>query len=229
MHDDELTFKEFVKKTSVRLLVGLMLICIVINVCRYIRVGLFIGDDTFVAKRDSEFYKGGKCEVKVDNQRNCINYQVTYGNMKKDMTLYWEGEKAILNFSDGKKITGYFKDGEIVDEDGDICYIDTNTYFNEGTQTESFPLNEYDLAVFACKAYNGEIQKYGSVQLYMWLIPILVFIFGMVCIYFPNKLNFFLSNKKQEDTELLEKKLRVKKLGGILLIIVGYAVIFLII
>ena len=123
MYDEELTFKEFIHKRSVIVLSVLMLICLVFNACRYIRTGLYIGVDTFVVKKNDEYYRGGKYEVDVDKQRDRTKYKFTCGNMNRDLTLFWKDGKAIITFADGAKVTGYLKDGELVD---------VNTYYVDG-------------------------------------------------------------------------------------------------
>ena len=229
MYDEELTFKEFIGKRSVKVLTFIMILCMAINVCRYIRVGIYIDSDTFVSKRDGEYYRSGKYEVKIDKLRNSTKYYFTCKNMERNMSFYRDGDKVTATFSDGRKITGYYKDGEIVDEEGEIAYsANRDIYIEDESDINDFPIIDYDLAVFACKANEGYTERYGQGELYMAIIPIIVFLVGLFALYFPTKFHFFGDKWRYKNTELSEDGMAMEKLKGIGLILLGYATTFLI-
>ena len=227
MCDKELTFKEFVQRRSVKVLSFIMLLCLVINACRCLRTGIYITEDLFLPKKSSTYYGDSSFEVKIDKLRSGTKYQFVYGEDTRSLTLYFEAEKAIATFSNGKKISGYLIDGELVDGSGTPLYSNNDIYIaSEEEYNNSFPADEYDMALFATKAYKGEIENFNS-PIFL-VFPLIVFVIGMFALYFPNRFHFFGSRWRYEDAELSEEGIASEKLTGVLCVLGGYILTFLI-
>ena len=227
MSDKELTFKEFIKKRSVIVLFVLMLMSFAFNACRYIRTGIYINEDIFLAKKSSEYYGADNFNVKVGKPRKGTMYKFTTINDSRNLTLYWDDGKAIATFENGKKISGYLTDGELVDSKGIPAYSkgEFDIAISTGTD-DSFPVSEYEMALFASKAHKGQTQRYKS--LLLLIFPWIVFVLGLLTVHFPNKMHFWGARWKYEEAELSEMGVLEEKIAGNLMVVASFVLMFFI-
>lgn len=225
--------KDVIKKKSFIVFSIILILSISLGAWRNLRKGIYIGEN-FLYRKNNNYYKGKSDEIRINKKYNTTKFDIIIAGIKKSATVNWSDTSSsylgvTITFDDGNTIEGYWNDlNRLVDADdnliadaSDIISFDNSAVNNE----KKFPISNEYLAEYLCGIdKEANIETRGSIILI--LLGVFIYICGLISLYWPNEIFFFLNKWRYEKPCLSETGKLVEQISGVVFIIISYIVIY---
>lgn len=187
------------------------------------RVGVTI-EDHFLYRRSSGEYKSVTgWSITCDPSTN--RFAAVLAHQHFGAQLEWNDPVARFTFDDGETVEGrWHGSGYLISEDGSPLFLDDAVYITVGNDNMYYYITNTDIADEFMQIYTDDLESYGSIGLV--LLGVLIYAIGAVQFLFPEETHFLFSRWYYEKPALSADGIMFEKLGAILVLITGAAVMF---
>ncbi len=195
------------------------------------RQGVYMGGRFYTPEdnRDNSWtwYTDGGYRVTLDWSGDGTFCVVMQNWVDSVVQLDWKEDWARLTFEDGEILEGRWNGTELVNPDGRPLWMDLDDdiiqIIVEGEPEPS--INRYTLAKGLCRMDQRKTEPFGSIALVA--LGVFMYAIGMLSVLFPEKMAMLGERWKYDSYELSDAGLISARLGGVVAMIGGVAIMYL--
>ncbi|MCI9490952.1 MAG: hypothetical protein HFG97_13340 [Dorea sp.] len=181
-----------------------------------LRKGIYIAD-TFYYKINQEKYAHSRSDyIEVLSKHS---YKIVSKSGERTVSLTSKENVLSFSFSDGTSVTGLWNGEFLTDSDGlPLEYENIQITVNNAP----VPVSDTAYCQALCRIHFGDYETVSA--WHIQIFGILIYIWGLVSILYPDNVYFFLQRWRFRDPELSETGRLLEQAGGAVLTIMGIAI-----
>lgn len=180
-----------------------------------LRKGVYCGDNFYYKVAEATYRHSDADYVTFTDDHN---FRLLSEGMELTGSIQAENQNVEITFSDGTGISGewngiFLDDGEA----HDLIRIEVGG--QSGSKTDD---TAYACASVLCSIYFGKEERISR-----WFVPvlgILIYILGIVDLFYPQEVHFFFSRWMYHNPELSDEGIFVERISGIVICVMGVCV-----
>ncbi len=214
------------KKT--RVLLGIFVVMILLGCWRNLRTGISLGQQYLFEKSEGH-YENKSSSIIMDKGTEATYFQMVINMKVMHANLVWsevetehqiKQEYATITFDDGNVVEGMWFSDMLVDMDyRPLGFGDIGVMYLAG---EEIPISDITLSHVLCRLDLGMTSQNGTG--YLIVSGAFIYVIGALCFLYPNKMYFMGSRWMFKNPELSSDGEMMQRFGGILTMIVGFAI-----